>query len=163
MYRSHAGGLFSHACTLGAEKTSASYTHAQVTHQLSRYPYDLNNILRPKPADLLFLYLWLPPALMGHGKKQCPLPSQPFRAGLQMLLLWNGTRSAQWKVLHGVPRGGDSSWLRSGTDRNFFACGFESRRGEENPTVTLQPAQEGCPHCLRWCWFEAHSINHLGG
>lgn len=23
----------------------------------------------PKPANLLFLYLWLPLALMGHGKK----------------------------------------------------------------------------------------------
>lgn len=154
---------------------SLPYTcmHLQVSHPLSLYLFDLNNTtvemlkMCPKPANLLFLYLWLPLALMKHGKKvvSSALAAVACRSADAPALEWDlfcTVESVAQDARRGVTTAG---WIWALT--TFFvcvcACGFERRRAEENPTVTLQPPQEGCPHCLWWCWYEPHSINQLRG
>ena len=134
--------------------------HSQVIHQLSLYLHDLNNILLKCGRSIVLVPLassrfngaWKKVVSSALAAVTCWPADAP--------LLWNSSGPARHsgKCCTGVPRGVDSSWLDLGIDP--CACGA---RVEENPTVTLHRAQEGCPPLPVRCWFEPHRINHLRG
>lgn len=139
----------------GVEPKKKRERGSRVSHQLSVNPCFLSSTLRKRVLPIYcsrtsgFLS-----ALIGGWKKRaassalaaaCVPERRCSRSGLGPIQQ-SGKCLFRW-----VPRGrGWEGDFKLGQSKFFFftcTCGLE----EKKPSVTLQPAQEGCPHCLRCC------------